>query len=75
VILGSAAFWIVNSGTRFLDNSVPSQYSVQVAAARLILIGAILIVILYYRPEGILGEQDYEMSLPAADEAGVTSDD
>jgi neutral amino acid transport system permease protein len=75
VILGSAAFWIINSGTRFLDNSVPSQYSVQVAAARLILIGAILIVILYYRPEGILGEQDYEMSLPAADEAGVTSDD
>ncbi|MFB6132309.1 MAG: branched-chain amino acid ABC transporter permease [Halanaeroarchaeum sp.] len=63
VILGSAVFWIINSGTRFLSDYVPSEYSVQLAAARLILIGIILVVILYYRPEGILGEQDYDVKL------------
>ena len=50
-------FDVAATVTTILDNSVPSQYSVQVAAARLILIGAILIVILYYRPEGLWGEE------------------
>lgn len=75
VVLGTAVFWIINSGTRFLDNSVPSEYSIQVAAARLILIGAVLIVILYYRPEGILGEQDYDIDLPMVDGREVRGDD
>ncbi len=68
VVLGTAVFWSINSGTRFLNDYVPSEFSVQLAAARLIVIGALLIVILYYRPEGILGEQDYEVRLP--DEGG-----
>jgi neutral amino acid transport system permease protein len=67
VVLGTAVFWIINSGTRFLDSAVPSEFSVQVAAARLILIGTLLIVILYYRPEGILGEQSYDIDLPETD--------
>ncbi|MFB6223242.1 MAG: branched-chain amino acid ABC transporter permease [Haloarcula sp.] len=61
VILGTTFFWAIRNGTRFID--VPSQYSIQLAAARLILIGVILIAILYYRPEGLLGEQDYEITL------------
>jgi neutral amino acid transport system permease protein len=63
VILGTAVFWVINSGTRFLDDFFPSQYAQQLAAMRLILIGALLIVILYYRPEGMLGEQDYDIDL------------
>ena len=59
VILGTVVFWSINAGTRFLDDVFPSKYAIQLAAARLILIGVLLIVILYYRPEGILGEQDY----------------
>jgi len=59
VILGTVVFWSINAGTRFLDDYFPSKYAIQLAAARLILIGVLLIVILYYRPEGILGEQDY----------------
>ena len=70
VILGTAIFWVINSGTRFLDDFFPSEYAVQLAAARLILIGALLIVILYYRPEGILGEQDYDMNLSVATDGG-----
>ncbi|WP_332899162.1 branched-chain amino acid ABC transporter permease [Haladaptatus sp. CMSO5] len=63
VILGTAVFWVINSGTRFLDDFFPSEYAQQLAALRLILIGALLIVILYYRPEGMLGEQDYDIDL------------
>lgn len=64
VILGTAIFWGINSGTRFLTESVPTEFSVQVAAARLILLGSLLIIILYYRSEGLLGEQSYPVSLP-----------
>ncbi|WP_338728886.1 branched-chain amino acid ABC transporter permease [Haladaptatus sp. DJG-WS-42] len=63
VILGTAVFWVINSGTRFLDDFFPSEYAQQLAALRLILIGGLLIVILYYRPEGMLGEQDYDIDL------------
>jgi neutral amino acid transport system permease protein len=79
VIAGTAVFWAINSGTQFLNDYFPSEYAVQLSASRLILIGVILIVILYYRPEGILGEQDYDISLPGedtaeADAAGPDSD-
>ncbi|WP_255197503.1 branched-chain amino acid ABC transporter permease [Halorarius litoreus] len=84
VILGTAVFWVINDGTRFLNNVFPSEYSIQLASARLILIGSLLILILYYRPSGILGEQDYDIPLPgnrsaSARDAGetkeVTADD
>ncbi|WP_440989958.1 branched-chain amino acid ABC transporter permease [Haloarchaeobius baliensis] len=67
VVLGTAVFWVINSGTQFLNDYFPSEYAVKLAAARLIFIGVLLIVILYYRPEGILGEQDYDISLPGDD--------
>ncbi|TKX61969.1 branched-chain amino acid ABC transporter permease, partial [Halorubrum sp. SP9] len=72
VILGTAFFWGIRNGTRFID--VPSQYSIQLAAARLMLIGIVLILILYYRPEGLLGEQDYDIPLPSRDTSGGTDD-
>ena len=72
VILGTTFFWAIRNGTRFID--VPSQYSIQLAAARLILIGLVLIAILYYRPEGLLGEQDYEIKLPARNSTGGSDD-
>ena len=72
VILGTAFFWGVRNGTRFID--VPSQYSIQLAAARLMLIGVVLMLVLYYRPEGLLGEQEYEIPLPSRDGSGGTDD-
>jgi neutral amino acid transport system permease protein len=64
VVLGTAVFWVINSGTRFLDDYFPSEFAVQLAAARLMLVGVLLMVILYYRPEGLLGEQEYDVPLP-----------
>jgi len=64
VVLGTAVFWVINSGTRFLDDYFPSEFAVQLAAARLMLVGVLLMVILYYRPEGLLGEQDYDVPVP-----------
>ncbi|NHN40250.1 branched-chain amino acid ABC transporter permease [Halorubellus sp. JP-L1] len=75
VVLGTAVFWAINSGTQFLNDYFPSEYAVQLAAARLILIGVILIVILYYRPEGVLGEQDYDVSLPKSDAPAPNPDE
>jgi len=72
VVLGTTVFWVINSGTRFLDDYFPAEYAIQLAAARLMLIGSLLILILYYRPEGILGEQDYEV--PVGDDAATATD-
>jgi len=66
VVLGTAVFWVINSGTRFLNDYFPSEFAVQLAAARLMLVGLLLMIILYYRPEGLLGEQDYEVPIPGA---------
>ncbi|MGB9987237.1 branched-chain amino acid ABC transporter permease [Salarchaeum japonicum] len=60
VILGTAVFWTLRTGTRFLDDYFPAEYATQLAALRVMLIGALLIVILYYRSEGLLGEQTYD---------------
>lgn len=57
VIVGTAVFWLINTGTRFLDDYLAVRASARLASLRIILIGVLLIVILYYRPEGILGEQ------------------
>ncbi len=57
VILGTAVFWLINSGTRFLDDYIAVRASARLASLRIVLIGVLLIVILYYRPEGLLGEQ------------------
>jgi neutral amino acid transport system permease protein len=49
------------------------EFSVQLAAARLMLIGVLLIVILYFRPQGMLGKQDYDVNIPEADDAAARS--
>jgi neutral amino acid transport system permease protein len=70
VVLGTVVFWVINSGTRFLDDFFPAEYAIQLAATRLMLIGVLLIVILYYRPEGILGEQSYAFGVDGGDGGG-----
>jgi neutral amino acid transport system permease protein len=70
VVLGTVVFWVINSGTRFLDDFFPAEYAIQLAATRLMLIGTLLIVILYYRPEGILGEQSYAFDVGGGGRGG-----
>lgn len=57
VILGAVIFWAFRQVTVDLRGFFPSDASARLAALRIAFIGALLILILYYRPEGIWGEE------------------
>lgn len=57
VILGSVIYWAFEQGTSDIAAFFPTAARSSVQALRLAFIGALLIVILYYRPEGIWGER------------------
>lgn len=57
VILGSAIFWAFQKGTQDIAAFFPTGAAARVQALRLAFIGALLIIILYYRPQGIWGEE------------------
>jgi neutral amino acid transport system permease protein len=57
-ILGAAIFWIYNALTRLLDTVVPPGAGGKVAALRIMLIGLILMIMMIWRPQGILGNKD-----------------
>lgn len=61
VILGAVIFWGFRQITVDIRGYFPSDASARLAALRIALIGALLIVILYYRPEGIWGEERMAM--------------
>jgi len=55
-IVGALLIWIFLSGTRFLSPLIPlSAFSF--SALRMVFIGVLLIVIMLYRPQGILGNK------------------
>lgn len=56
-ILGGLAFWFILSGTRFLGDWVPIS-ELRFGAVRMAIIGSILIIIMRYRPQGILGKME-----------------
>lgn len=56
-ILGSVIFWSFSRATSDLAEFFPAAAGSSIRALRLVIIGALLIVILYYRPEGIWGEE------------------
>lgn len=57
VILGALIFWVFQKATVQISAFFPTAVRSQVQALRLAFIGALLIVILYYRPQGIWGEK------------------
>lgn len=61
VILGAVAISLIEAGTRFLDFPVDSE---QVAALRFMSIGLIIMLLMAFRPQGLLGNRD-EMHLDA----------
>jgi neutral amino acid transport system permease protein len=61
-ILGAAIFWIYNAFTRDLDKIAPFLTSDQVGALRVMIIGLILMALMMFRPQGILGKKA-EMTL------------
>lgn len=58
VVLGAAVFWLFQVATTDIKAFFPSNAAARLSALRLAVIGALLIVILYYRPGGILGEEE-----------------
>ncbi len=61
VILGALVISLLEAGTRFLDFPVDSE---QVAALRFMTIGLIIMLLMAFRPQGLLGNRD-EMHLDA----------
>lgn len=56
-IVGGFVFWFLLSGTRFLNEVVPISDE-RFSAVRMVFVGILLIAILMYRPEGILGKRE-----------------
>ena len=61
-ILGAAAVMVLLEGSRFLKDAIPVLDSDQLAAIRIIIIGAGLIALLIWRPQGILREYRLKVS-------------
>jgi neutral amino acid transport system permease protein len=56
-LLGAAIFWGYTTLTRSLDQFVPLAAD-QIGALRIMLIGLLLILLMIWRPQGILGNKD-----------------
>ncbi len=57
-VLGALAVWIIWSGSQILTGYLPNDLATQAGAIRMLLVGVMLIVVLLYRPEGLLSEAD-----------------
>lgn len=57
VILGAVIFWGFRQITVDLQGYFPTAASARLAALRIAVIGALLIIILYYQPQGVWGEE------------------
>lgn len=71
-ILGAVIFWAFQKGTTDIAAFFPPAARSSIQALRLAFIGALLIVILYYRPEGIWEEE--KVTSPAIDAESLTAD-
>ena len=56
-ILGAVVVWLVWSGTQTITGLLPAEYATQAGAARILLVGILLQVVLLTRPQGILPER------------------
>ena len=62
VLLGAMIFWGYDSITRFLFNNSEILHASQLGAFRIMFIGLVLMVLMIWRPQGILGDKN-ELSL------------
>jgi branched-chain amino acid transport system permease protein len=59
-VLGTWVFIGLQQATRFLPSDIP--FSGEIPFIRQMMIGAVLILVLYYRPQGLLGDKYYMVS-------------
>ncbi|PSP85074.1 branched-chain amino acid ABC transporter permease [Halobacteriales archaeon QS_1_68_17] len=75
-ILGAAVFWAFQQATTQLASFFPPALRVNVLAFRLVVMGLLFLVVLYYLPEGLLGREDYSTAVePTATDGGDTEVD
>ncbi|XWN34044.1 MAG: branched-chain amino acid ABC transporter permease [Devosia sp.] len=55
-VLGALVVWIIWSGSELLTGLLPAEYATQASAARVLLVGVLIQVVLLSRPEGLLPE-------------------
>ena len=55
-ILGALVIWTIWSGSQIVTGYLPNDWSTQAGAIRMLLVGLMLVIVLLYRPEGILSE-------------------
>ena len=65
-IWGAAIVMVLLEGSRFLKDLIPVLNSDQLAAIRIIIIGAGLILLLIFRPQGFLREYQLRADLAGA---------
>lgn len=58
VILGTFILLIFLEGTRFVKDFIPFLSDVKLAAARFMIVGLGMILLLLYRPQGLMGRKD-----------------
>jgi neutral amino acid transport system permease protein len=56
-LLGAAIFWAYTTATRFLDSIIPLD-DARLGALRIMLIGLLLMVLMMWRPQGLLGKKE-----------------
>ena len=57
-LLGAIIFWAYDSITRFVLPNIPWLDQSQAGALRVMIIGLILMVLMVWRPQGILGKKE-----------------
>ena len=58
MLLGAAIFWAFQQATTQLASFFPPAVRVNIQAFRLVVIGVLFILVLYYIPEGLLGREN-----------------
>jgi ABC-type branched-subunit amino acid transport system permease subunit len=58
-ILGAAVFWAFQQATTQIASFFPPALRVNVVAFRLVVMGILFLVVLYYLPDGLLGKANY----------------
>ena len=57
-LLGAVIFWAYDAGTRFILPSIVQLDEARLGAFRIMVIGLILMVLMIWRPQGILGKKE-----------------
>ncbi len=61
MIFGAALFWAFQQATSQIASFFPPELRVNVLAFRLVIVGFLFLIVLYYLPEGLLGRPDYSV--------------